>query len=89
MFLPQRRGSTAKMERPDQKKLWTDRRRMHFQIKWQICSLRFRGGKKLGGNDTPVIFQETENSSTDYDNEITERKLKAASGESALDDREC
>ena len=39
-----------------------------FKLSDKVCSLHFRGGRKLVGNDIPAIFQETENSSTNYDN---------------------
>ena len=77
---------------------WKDQIRKHceqigeeciFKLSDKVCSLHFRGGRKLGGNDIRVIFQETENNSTTYYNETTESKLKAASDESAFDDSEC
>ena len=77
---------------------WKDQIRKHceqigekciFKLSDKVRSLHFRGGRKLEGNDIPLIFQEAENSSTNYDNEIIESKLKAASDESALDDSEC
>ena len=73
---------------------WKDQIRKHceqmgeqciFKLSEKVCSLHFRGGRKLGGNDIPAILQETENSSTNYDNEIIESKPKASSDESALD----
>ena len=60
---------------------WEDQIRKHceqigeeciFKLSDKVCSLHFRGGRKLGGNDIPVIFQETENNSTTYYNETTE-----------------
>ena len=77
---------------------WKDQIRKHceqigegciFKLSDKVCSLHFRGGRKLGGNDIPVIFQETENNSTTYYNETTESRLKAASDKSAFDDSEC